>query len=269
MILLAALVALAADPGLVPPAVEEAARATAMRPLAERMAAVTAPLLGVPYLLDPLGEGEGHDPDPIARYDGFDCQTFVEEALALSLALDPEDAGRVRASLRYGDGPIDYAHRRHFMELQWLPGNIAAGWIRMTTDTYGATTPFRQDVGPDLWARWRDRARFVMPDEALPTGQMALDVLPLAAAIEVAPRILPGSVVFVVREHRPGVPLWITHLGIVVAGADGRARLRHASTTAHVVKEEDLAAYLRRAAAWPGWPVAGIAVAEPLPQGPR
>ena len=37
--------------------------------LAERMRAVSTPLLGAPYAADPEGEGFGHDPDPPARYD--------------------------------------------------------------------------------------------------------------------------------------------------------------------------------------------------------
>ena len=42
--------------------------------------------LGLPYLNDAAGEGQGIDTDPPSRYDAFDCLTFVEEVLALTLA---------------------------------------------------------------------------------------------------------------------------------------------------------------------------------------
>jgi cell wall-associated NlpC family hydrolase len=254
--------ALGADPvlppGSIPTAVLEAMAAPA--PIAGRLEAVTTPLLGVPYLLDPLGEGQAPDLDPLARYDAFDCQTFVEEALALALAADPADAGRIRVSLRYGDGPIDYDHRRHFMELQWIPGNLAAGWIRQTTGDYGAVRTLSVSANDQVWATWSGRAKLKLSDEALPRGSATLDVLPLAAAITAAAGIRPGSVVMIAHEERAGVPLLITHLGLVMPGG----RFRHASSTSKVVRDQDLADYLRRAAAWKGWPVAGVAIYEPV-----
>jgi cell wall-associated NlpC family hydrolase len=243
-------------PGSIPPPLVEAMAAPG--PIAARLEAITTPLLGVPYLLDPLGEGQAPDLDPLARYDAFDCQTFVEEALALALAADPADAGRIRVSLRYGDGPIDYDHRRHFMELQWIPGNLAAGWIRQTTGDYGAVRALTVHADDQVWATWSGRAKLKLSDAALPRGAATLDVLPLADAIVAAPRIRPGSVVMIAHEPRAGVPLLVTHLGLVMPGG----RFRHASSTSKVVRDQDLADYLRRAATWSGWPVAGVAIYE-------
>lgn len=245
-------------PGSIPPALVEAMSAPA--PIAERMEAITTPLLGVPYLLDPLGEGQAPDLDPLARYDAFDCQTFVEEALALALAADPADAGRIRVSLRYGDAPVDYDHRRHFMELQWIPGNLAAGWIRQTTGDYGAVRTLSVRADDEVWATWPGRSKLKLSDAALPRGSATLDILPLTEAIAAAGSIRPGSVVMIAHEPRAGVPLLITHLGLVMPGG----RFRHASSTSKVVRDQDLADYLRRAAAWKGWPVAGIAIYEPV-----
>src|SRR5262245_55177664 len=102
----------------IPAEVLAVATAVRNRPLPERMGAVSSALLGRPYVSDPMGEGVLPDADPFARYDAFDCLTFAEEVLALTLAPDPVHAAEVRASLRYGDEPRDYVHRRHFMELQ-------------------------------------------------------------------------------------------------------------------------------------------------------
>jgi len=68
--------------GVIPDPVVQAARSAAGLPLAERMKAVSEPLLGLPYEIDGHGEGTGPDVDPPARYDAFDCVTFLEEVLA-------------------------------------------------------------------------------------------------------------------------------------------------------------------------------------------
>ena len=91
---------------LLPPAVREATEQTATAPLAERIDAISEAMLERPYIADPLGEGEGTDADPLVRYDAFDCLTFVEEVLALSLAGAPEGAGPIRH-----DGPVMLARK--------------------------------------------------------------------------------------------------------------------------------------------------------------
>lgn len=258
----------ALSPGEVPADVAEAAVHARNLPLAERIAAISSKFLNVPYLHDPEGEGGGNDPDPPGRYDVFDCLTFVEEVLSLSLAADPTDAGVLRRALRYGDGPVDYAHRRHFMEAEWLPGAIDAGFLRDAAADYGETITLSKSLTPELWASWRGRARFALPDDRLPTGTMTLHVLPLATAVKVASKIKPGSLVTVVRIDRAGVPYWITHLGFVLPGP--APVLRHASHMASAmrVQDHDLGWYIRNLGTWPNWPVAGIAIFEPIEQGP-
>jgi hypothetical protein len=251
-------------PGSIPPALADKVRAARDLPLAERMLAISAATLGTRYELDPLGEGAGHDPDPLARYDAYDCQTWVEEILALSFALDPADAGQIRVALRYGDAAPSYATRRHFMELQWLPGNVADGWLVDTTAEHGRTRALRAEVDDATWRAWPDRKRFPLPDAALPLGTMALDILPVDVAIAAAPQLPVGSVILIVREPKPNVPIWTSHLGLLVEGA----RFRHASKTHHQVRDEPLADYLRAASSW-SWPVAGIAVLTPIEQAPR
>ena len=59
------------------------------RPLPERVVGVSARFLGVPYVVSPLGEGHGQDPDPLFRADAVDCLTFVEQSLALAYSRRP------------------------------------------------------------------------------------------------------------------------------------------------------------------------------------
>jgi hypothetical protein len=233
------------------------------------MSAISAVLLGRPYVSDPMGEGEGPDPDPLARYDQFDCLTFAEEVLAFALAADPLDAPRVRDALRYGAGPVDYAHRRHFMELQWIPGNVADGWLADTTHDYGAVVTLRKDVQASTWRAWAPRRNFALADDQLPVGEMSLDVLPLAEALRVADQIRPGSLILTVRTDRAGVPLWTTHVSLLVADPSGATVIRHATKIGNGgTRDHGFRWYLEHLKTY-RWPVLGIAVLEPIEQGPR
>ncbi|MCA9489162.1 MAG: DUF1460 domain-containing protein [Myxococcales bacterium] len=269
-------VGLAAEPSPALPGVgaaPEELRAVAAevrdQPLAERVGAISAVLLGRPYVNDPMGEGAGHDADPLARYDQFDCLTFAEEVYSFALAADPVDAARIRDAMRYGPGPLDYAHRRHFMELQWIPGNVADGWLRLTTTEYGDTVTLRKTVDDATWRGWSARKDFAMTDEELPVGEMVLDVLPLDEALRVADTIRPGSLILTVRTDRSGVPLWTTHVSLLVPKEGGGTVLRHATKIGNGgTKDHDFRWYLEHLKTY-RWPVAGIAVMEPVEQGPR
>ncbi len=97
--------------------------------LADRIQSISARYLGVPYLLDPLGEGPhgAIDRDPLVRFNRFDCQTFVETVLAQARGhSDAEFAAELRA-LRYRDGKVDFAARNHFPDVDWIPNNVARG----------------------------------------------------------------------------------------------------------------------------------------------
>lgn len=254
--------------GTIPPEILRVATDVRDRPLPDRITAISAALLGRPYLSDPLGEGQGHDADPFARYDVFDCLTFVEEVLALALAGDPAHAADVRDALRYGAGPRTYAHRHHFMELQWIPANLAAGWLVDTTRDYGETLHLEREVTPATWAAWGRRGLFAHTDDELPTGVMKLDVLPVDAAIAAHDRIRPGSILLTVREDRPWIPLWITHVGLVVSG--DRPTMRHATKMGGgISRDHGLKWYLENLSGYGSWNALGVAILEPIEQLPR
>ena len=72
------------DISTVPVEVQEAQAASWSEPLGVRMKLITESLLGKPYLLNGIGEMQVPDPDPLVRYDAFDCLTFVEEAISFA-----------------------------------------------------------------------------------------------------------------------------------------------------------------------------------------
>ncbi len=119
----------------------EAQRADAMAhlktlpTLRERVLEATAGFVGAPYVLSPLGEGSGHDPDPLIRFDAVDCVTMIEESIALSTA-EPATLVEALTALRY-DGPPAWENRLHIMEAQWIPVNEKRGLLRDVTALYG------------------------------------------------------------------------------------------------------------------------------------
>lgn len=258
-------------PTAIPPQALEVAAEVRHEPLADRVAAISEAFVGRDYVLDAAGEGHGTDPDPPARYDAFDCVTFTEEVLALAMSGEPTHAAFTRQAMRYDGEITDYAYRNHFMELQWIPNNVEAGFLEDITGQLGPTRQLSMKVDDTTWRNWGRRSLFELTDEQLPTGTMSLDILPLPQAIEHADQVPPGSVIMTVREPRAGVPLWITHVGIAIRGDDGVMHMRHATKMGSgSVTDHRLHWYLNHiASAYKRWPAAGIAVFAPREQGPR
>jgi hypothetical protein len=256
-----ALAALASQPSAPAPLL----RALAARPAgAERAVAATEPLLGRRYLLSALGEGSGPDPDPRFRLDAFDCVTFIETAIALGNAGDLDEAARALDDVRY-DGPPAFDRRNHYVIPQWIPANLARGWVEDVADAVsGAETSDAVERYDD--DRWRRLARAGatlrhLSPEAFPRGTFRARMVPAALILAGAARIPAGTVAWVVREDRPERPTRVTHAGLVVVAADGERRVRHATSSAGTTRviEEPLSRFLRRQElAYPGWPLSGL-----------
>jgi len=256
------------DPGAMPPEVADAARACRALRLGARIGAVSALFLGRPYEDGCTGEGLGPDPDPPARYDLFDCLTFIEEVLALALAPDPAWAGWYRTQLRFRGGVPSYDARHHFFEAEWVPENIAAGFIEDITPSLGEVTWIDREVTAAMWQHWRRRPRFDLPDERFPTGRQRMPVLTLDAALAAVDRIPAGAIVVTVRIPVPHLPIVVTHVGLVVPGA--QPTMRHATRmSSRRVRDDRLAWYFEHLKEYTRWPVAGINVLLPREQGPR
>ncbi len=76
-----------------------------------------------PYTLGPLGEGYGIDKDPIYRFDTFDCLTYVETVLALSIANNNDEFEDLIKKIRYQDGKVSFENRLHFQNPDWIENN--------------------------------------------------------------------------------------------------------------------------------------------------
>jgi hypothetical protein len=236
----------------VPDDVAASARAARGLPLGERVKAITDPWIGRPYAIGVLGEADPIDPDPLTRYDVFDCLTFVEEALALALAPDPVSAHRVRVGLRYrGGAPITYENRKHFMLAEWIPQNIAEGWIEDITPNLPGATEVTKVVTAETWRRWGRRSLFDLPDERLPVGTLRFWYVPLSRVAEALAVTPDGAVVFEMRVPRDWIPITLTHVSLKVPAPT--PTLRHVA----------------RLQGYSNWPAAGVVVVMPREFGPH
>lgn len=268
----AALLALALSLGAVPrwSALDEAQRAAqveklAREPLTRRLVDASAGFLGTPYVLSPLGEGEGVDPDPPLRYDAVDCLTFVEETLAVALAKSEAQVPTLLSKIRYGAEPT-YAGRNHLMEAEWIPYNEAKGFIRPVTRRYaGRDAILTQKVLPKgAWKTPSSVALGLPPDRQL-TGRFPLWMLPLDKLLAHARAIPSGTILLVVREDRAWKVTRITHLGFVIQRGK-ETYLRHANKQpSYRVVDEPLAHFIARNARYDRWKVDGVSLFEVLP----
>jgi len=249
-------------PGLV----RELDRGLPLRPSGvERALWASGRLVGARYLLSPLGEGAGPDPDPRFRLDAFDCVTLVETAIALGNASSVEEARRLLDDVRY-HGPPDFDRRNHYVEAQWLPSNLRRGWIEEATARIAGPTavPARKTLTSSTWRAAERAGRVIrgLAPERRPMGQVEIPMVPLDRLAAVAPRIPAGTLLLVVREDRPWRPYRVTHVGLLVAGARGERLVRHASDApgAMRVRDEPLDRFLARLARQGRWPVSGVSL---------
>jgi hypothetical protein len=103
----------------------------------ERIDYFSSKLLGLPYKLGPLGEGDKgrFDQSPLYDFKQFDCLTYVETVLALSKSDTPATFEENLDNIRYADGSPSYLTRNHFMSLDWLPNNTKKGFVIDVTCT--------------------------------------------------------------------------------------------------------------------------------------
>ncbi len=214
----------------------------------ERTVRASELLLGRPYKLHPLGEGFGRDPKPRWRLDAFDCQTFVETALALGEAHTVPEARAALDDIRYAGAP-SFAQRNHFMMSQWVPSNQAKGYLG---------PPGRSELPAELSAElvaekditaasWRNRSTvdIVLPHDRVPLGRFSLPLTSLDALLAHAADIPSGTLLLVVRADRPRFPDRVTHLGFVVQRG-GHTFFRHASDVFERVVDEPIERFVAR-----------------------
>jgi hypothetical protein len=256
--LLSALLAAPLDERQLEVAIEEAQRSPA---IADRIEQISRLFLGTPYGQYPLGEGSGVEPQPRWRADMVDCQTYVETVLAMANAKNLAQAKALLDDIRYRSPPISFSSRNHFTEAQWLPANQAKGYLAEETSQIDRAAPSAKLVlRREQWSKVKGLERLA-PAE-IPEGKFFIRYLPVAEARRRAARIAPGSVMLIVRAQDPLRVVRVSHMALVVRGANGLV-VRHASFgDEKKVIEEGIGPFLDRQATYRKWPVIGVALAR-------
>ena len=260
------------------------------RPAADRILDLGESLIGVPYVAGPLGEGPlgRYDRNPLFRFDGFDCTTFVETLTALSISDSWDDFQASLNRIRYKDGEVSFVARNHFTDLDWIPNNVRAGIYRDITEILapGRTLVARAVIDKPAWYAKMPATRVQIPDLSEEGKQMLLvelraeglrfspeeatvPYIPLAALFgpdggAIFDRIPSGSVVDIVRPNWDLVALIGTHLNISHQGfavrKNGVLYFLEASDVLKSVTMVPMADYLRPYLASPT--IKGINVLE-------
>ena len=228
-----------------------------------RLLRVSSMFLGVVYANSPLGEGDGHepDPDPMISFEAVDCTTFIEQTMALSQASKLKEAMDWLRKIRYIDGVVDYLQRKHFMMAQWIPLNQKAGYLEDITRQVAGPVVRRitKRLDGPVWERRRKKDTWPkLTAEQGPSGTTELLVIPIEFARKYGGMIPAGTILNIVRRDYRSMPVRISHQGIVIIRG-GRRYLRHAARAGYrKVVDELLDTFLRRNQAYRKWPVEGI-----------
>lgn len=249
--------------------------------LEQRIAYFSKRFLSRPYVNGALGEGcEGrYDQNPLFRFDAFDCLTYVNTVLALSLAKSVGDFKQQLMRLNYYDGQPDYLKRFHFMSLDWNRQNQRARFIQDITNTIKnehqdlifqtASAP----INKGAWFKKKsiqdlklfsdhqvDASERLLQlhkeSDAFSPEDVSIDYLPLTQLFAsrdkfhacIREQIPNASIIQIVRPawdltQLIGTHLHVSHLGFCFH-KDGALVFRHASSEAQHVVEISLEEYL-------------------------
>lgn len=222
---------------------------------AERLDRVSRLFVSKPYHLNPLGEGPqgDRDKDPIADFSRFDCVTYVEEVMALAKRSDLDEAITYLQRIRYLGGAIDYGLRKHITMAQWIPQNIAAGFIEDITRPVGGAevTEATLVLTHADFESAKGKVLKLERDER-PLGTHRVPIVSPAMLPE--KRLPPSTLITTIRARRQGVPYRASH----IAFAAKPDTVRHAHQTRGRVITESLDTFVKRARTANKWPLSGF-----------
>lgn len=250
-------------------------------PIPVRIARISRAFLGAPYKADYFGEGTTgkYDKDPIFRFDGFDCTTYIETVCALAMARNFDDFKRLIEQMRYKNGKVSFLSRNHFISMDWIPENTRQGFVKDITvhvaGRYGTNmataiidkrgwyqklsssrlspAPTSSSTSASLLNALHTEGNAFKPQRAsLP--YIGLDVLFVDKKpnVTIFDAIPSGSIINIVRpdwnlQNSIGTHLNVSHQGFAIRASDGTLLFRHAKAGKTLrVTEEPLDRYLYR-----------------------
>jgi hypothetical protein len=269
--------------------------------MTQRIDWISKQFLDVPYLLGSLGEGSKalYDQFPQYRVDHFDCDTYVNTVIALSLANSLPSFQQCMNQLRYQDGKVSYIQRRHFTGLDWNKEHQQAGLFKditlsITNKNHQTIAKFARATieKPNWYARKNlETIRLQQANKAKQEARLAelkakgakltvatekVPYLPLTALfpeknkpdMHLFDQIPNGAIIEIVRPNwnlreEIGTALNISHLGFAIR-QNGQLYFREASSEQGKVVDVLFIEYLKKALESPT--IKGINVQILLPK---
>ena len=243
-------------------------------PIGERTAAVGRALVGTRYKSFTL-EIDNRIEAPSANFNGMDCWTFYEIALAFARMLnEPEDNWTPEQLLRYieldryrgGHCTGEYLSRLHYLE-DWLADNDRRGLVEDLTHSLGGTSV--PHSAREMTVGWR-HYRYLAANRSLlgPLAQMEARVssrplyqIPKSRVASIEGKLRSGDIIGIISRDRGGL-YSTSHVGLALRTPDGALHFMHASSPRNygkVVIDSTLSSYLARYRT-----DSGILVARPL-----
>ncbi len=190
----------------------------------QRIDHVSARFVGRPYLANTLIGGPDTDEVFTATLEGFDCVTYIETVLAISLSNSVEEFRRNLREMRYEDSEIDWRKRNHYM-LGWAMSNERGGLIANITR------------GPET----KEKSRVADVVEGLRPVTFKFRYFPKSVYPKIRSRIESGDLVLFVSTRKR---LDVFHTGFLFV-KDDQVVMRHATRAAGCVIEQPLTEFLK------------------------
>lgn len=242
-------------------------------PIGERTAAVGQALLGTRYKSFTL-EIDNRIESPSVNFNGLDCWTFFETALAFARMLNEAEENWTPATLlryietdRYRGGECtgEYLSRLHYLE-DWLYDNDRRGLVDDLTQRLGGTSVSHS--AREMSVGWR-HYRYLAANRSLlgPLARMEAQVssrplyqIPKSRVAKIESKLQSGDIIGIISRDRRGL-CSTSHVGLALRTKDG-LHFMHASSPSNsgkVVVDARISQYLARYRT-----DSGILVARPL-----
>ncbi|MBW6499583.1 MAG: DUF1460 domain-containing protein [Bacteroidales bacterium] len=206
----------------------------------ELIVALSEKFMGTPYVAHTL---EVKEPEQLViNVSGMDCTTFVEQMLAMALAIQQgdgffEDFAQILACIRYRDGIIeDYPSRLHYFT-EWLNHNAEKGILDILSNEIGME-PFRSKVSfmtnnPGSYRQLENPA-FVekMKKVEKKVSSYEMQFIPKGKIRNIETKIKDGDIIAFTTDIDG---LDVSHTGFAIFQND-RLHLLHASTRTNMVE---------------------------------
>jgi len=204
-----------------------------IRGLDARLEYFSRKLMGIPYKLGPMGESylDSIEQGPLVYLDSVDCVTYLEHALALTLAKSEKEIFEVLQKIRYKDGVIDYSHRKHYLLVDWASDSKFVRPVEMPGDTVVAKT-----IGKNEFFK-KKKLKYLVDGKEAADPVVELHYLPYDKALEWAGKVYEGPMkVLGIGLVAPMENLDATHTGFMVLTPGEVPMMRHAAYKKQVLE---------------------------------